>query len=249
MEIKLTSPYVFMILCRASLRMNKSSLERQSIALFNIFSRIIYTVFWGLILVILSWVPASFADQSSQQDIVYLQLRWHHQFQFAGYYAALEKGFYKDEGIEVRLRSGDPDHLPVSEVLSGSAQYGEGNSEILYQRLQGKPLIALAAIFQHSPSVLLTLQSSGIRSVHDLIGKKVMLANSDEDADFLTMLHNEDISPSQLNIIPSSYQLDDLISGKVDAFNSYTTNEPYFLKKNSIAYNRHFAPIIHLAMN
>ena len=237
MEIKLTSPYVFMILCRASLRMNKSSLERQSIALFNIFSRIIYTVFWGLILVILSWVPASFADQSSQQDIVYLQLRWHHQFQFAGYYAALEKGFYKDEGIEVRLRSGDPDHLPVSEVLSGSAQYGEGNSEILYQRLQGKPLIALAAIFQHSPSVLLTLQSSGIRSVHDLIGKKVMLANSDEDADFLTMLHNEDISPSQLNIIPSSYQLDDLISGKVDAFNSYTTNEPYFLKKNSIAYN------------
>lgn len=64
-----------------------------------------------------------------------------------------------------------------------------------------------------------------------------MLANKDEDADFLTMLLNEGISFSQLDIIPSSYQLDDLISGKVDAFNSYTTNEPYFLKQHNIEYN------------
>lgn len=177
------------------------------------------------------------AAPSGQEDIVDLQLRWHHQFQFAGYYAAVEKGFYKEEGLQVRLHAGDPEHQPVSEVLSGRAQYAEGNSEVLYQRLQGQPLVALAVIFQHSPSVLLTLKSSEISSVHDLIGKNVMLANSDEDADFLTMLLNEGISFSQLNIIPSSYQLDDLISGKVDAFNSYTTNEPYFLKLHNIAYN------------
>jgi diguanylate cyclase (GGDEF)-like protein/PAS domain S-box-containing protein len=193
--------------------------------------------FLGLILSILSWVPASFAEQQSQDDIVYIQLRWHHQFQFAGYYAAIEKGFYQTEGIEVNIRSGSPTRQPVAEVLSGRAQYAEGNSEVLYQRLKGEPLVALASIFQHSPSVLLTLKSSEIRSVHDLIGKKVMLANKSEDADFMAMLLNEGISPSQLNIIPSSYELDDLISGKVDAFNSYTTNEPYFLKKNNIAYN------------
>jgi ABC-type nitrate/sulfonate/bicarbonate transport system substrate-binding protein len=177
------------------------------------------------------------AAPAGQEDIVDLQLRWHHQFQFAGYYAAVEKGFYKEEGLQVRLHAGDPEHQPVSEVLSGRAQYAEGNSEVLYQRLQGQPLVALAVIFQHSPSVLLTLKSSEISSVHDLIGKNVMLANSDEDADFLTMLLNEGISFSQLNIIPSSYQLDDLISGKVAAFNSYTTNEPYFLKLQNIAYN------------
>jgi diguanylate cyclase (GGDEF)-like protein/PAS domain S-box-containing protein len=200
------------------------------------FIRILLFCLW---LILICWMPASFAatPQPKQQEIVDLQLRWHHQFQFAGYYAALEKGFYKDEGLDVRLHIGDPMHQPVSEVLSGRAQYGEGNSEVLYQRLQGKPLIALAVIFQHSPSVLITLQSSGIRSVHELIGKNVMLANKREDADFLTMLLNEGISLSQINIIPSSYQLDDLISGKVDAFNSYTTNEPYFLKKHNIAYN------------
>jgi diguanylate cyclase (GGDEF)-like protein/PAS domain S-box-containing protein len=210
---------------------------KQSLAPFKLFLSIIPVLLWGLVLAILSWAPVSFADQPSQKNVVSVQLRWHHQFQFAGYYAALEKGFYKDEGIDVELHPGDPEHQPAEEVLSGRAQYGEGNSEILYQRLQGKPLLALAAIFQHSPSVLLTLKDSGIRNVHDLIGKKVMLANSNEDADFLTMLLNEGISPSQLNILPSSYQLEDLISGKVDAFNAYTTNEPYFLGKNNIAYN------------
>ncbi len=183
------------------------------------------------------WMSSAIAVTSPSENVVDLQLRWHHQFQFAGYYAALEKGFYKEEGIDVRLHAGDPEHQPVSEVLSGRAQYGEGNSEILYQRLQGEPLVALAAIFQHSPSILLVLQSSGIKSIHDLIGKKVMLADKRSDADFMAMFLSEGIALSQVNIMPSSYQLDDLISGKVDAFNAYSTNEPYFLKQHNIPYN------------
>lgn len=170
-------------------------------------------------------------------EVVDLQLRWHHQFQFAGYYAAVEKGFYKEEGLDVLIHAGDPAHQPVPEVLAGHAHYAEGNSEVLYQRLLGKPLVALAAIFQHSPSVLLTRRDSGIESVHDLMGKKVMLMNMTEDADFLSMFLSEDISLSQVQIMPSSYDINDLISGKVDAFNSYTTNEPYLLKQRNIAYN------------
>lgn len=199
---------------------------RSYIARIVFFSFMLVTLFHG--------VTTAFAEQSSEAIII--QLRWLHQFQFAGYYAAVEKGFYKEEGLDVQLRNGDHEHQPVPEVLSGRAVYGEGNSEVLYRRLQGKPLVALAAIFQHSPSILLTLKSSGIRSVHDLIGKRIMLSNKNEDADFLTMLTNEGISLSQVNIVPSSYNLDDLITGRVDAFNSYITNEPYFLKKNNIEY-------------
>lgn len=190
-----------------------------------------------LVLVLSLWTSPSIAAPLLSKNIVDLQLRWHHQFQFAGYYAAVEKGFYKEEGIDVRLHAGDPQHQPVSEVISGRAQYGEGNSEVLFQRLQGEPLVALAAIFQHSPSILLVLKHSGINSAHDLIGKQVMLADKQSDADFMTMLLNEGISLSQVNIIPSSYQLDDLITGKVDAFNAYSTNEPYFLQQHNIPYN------------
>jgi len=187
----------------------------------------------------ISCVTLAFLLLSSAQadDVVDLQLRWHHQFQFAGYYAAVEKGFYKEEGLEVRLHAGDPQHQPAPEVLAGHAQYAEGNSEILYQRLQGAPLVALAVIFQHSPSILLARRDSGIETVHDLIGKRVMLMNMTQDADFLTMLLNEGISPSRVHIIPSSYNLDDLISGKVDAINAYSTNEPDLLKQRGIPYN------------
>ena len=183
------------------------------------------------------WAAPASAVTEPQEEVVDLQLRWHHQFQFAGYYAALEKGFYREEGLTVKLHAGDSDHQPVPEVLAGRAQYAVGDSEVLYQRLLGKPLVALAAVFQHSPLVLLTRQDSGIYSVHDLIGKKVMLMNTSTDGAFLIMLRNEGVSLSQVQVIPSSYQLDDLISGKADAFNSYLTNEPYFLQQHNIAYN------------
>jgi len=241
MERKLMSPSDFIDSCD-SLHADKKSLLVKNNYHKNLLLKWVMplTLLTNLFFLLFS-IPTVFAQQSSLQadkkNTVYLQLRWHHQFQFAGYYAAIEKGFYKEEGLDVRLRSGSPAHQPVSEVLSGNAQYAEGNSEVLYHRLQGKPLIALASIFQHSPSVLLTLKKSGIRSVHDLMGKRVMLANRNEDADFITMLLNEGVSLSKLSIVPSSYQIEDLISGKVDAFNSYSTNEPYLLKSLGIEYN------------
>lgn len=195
------------------------------------------SIFFALALFCSIWGQKTLAASTSPDNVINLQLRWHHQFQFAGYYAALEKGFYKEEGLDVRLHAGDPAHQPVPEVLAGHAQYAEGNSEVLYRRLQGKPLVALAAIFQHSPSVLLTRLESQINSVHDLIGKRVMLTNKTEDADFLVMLKNEGVALSQLQLIPSSYQIQDLIDGKVDAINSYLTNEPYYLQQRGVSYN------------
>ena len=164
------------------------------------------------------------------------QLRWHHQFQFAGYYAAVEKGFYRVEGLDVRIHEAGPGITPVEELLSGRVQYAESNSEILYARLQGQPVIALAAIFQHSPSVLLARKELQINSPHDLIGKKIMLMNAKTDADFHAMFLHEGIKTDAIDIIPSSYDFADLLSGKVVAFNSYLTNEVFLLKQRGIEY-------------
>ena len=162
---------------------------------------------------------------------VTMQIRWMHQFQFAGYYAALEKGFYREAGLNVSIVEGAPGRSPVAEVLAGRAQYGEANSELLYHYLRGKPLVALAAIFQHSPSVLLALRGSGINTPHDVIGKKVMMVGGTEDVDFLAMFFNEGVTKDHLNILPSSYNIQDLIDGKTDLFNAYSTNEPYYLRE------------------
>lgn len=182
---------------------------------------------------------AGYAGAASGSDglqVVDLQLRWKHQFQFAGYYAALEKGFYREAGLDVRLHEGGAGKVPVDEVLGGRALYGVANSEVLYERLRGRPLVALAAIFQHSPSVLLARADSGIRTPHDLIGKRVMLMSGKHDSDFYAMFLREGIKPEGINVLPTSYDIGDLVSGKVDAFNSYLTNEPYFLKQQGVDY-------------
>ncbi|WP_246246948.1 GGDEF domain-containing protein [Candidatus Methylobacter favarea] len=167
---------------------------------------------------------------------IHLQLRWHHQFQFAGYYAALEQGYYRQAGLDVILHEGSPEKFSVSEVLQGHAQYGVANSELLLDRLRGAPLVALAAIFQHSPSVLLARKDAGILSPDDLIGKDVMLMDKAVDADFFAMLHNEGVSLAKIHVIPSSFNIQDLVDGKVVAFNSYLSNEPYYLKQHGVEY-------------
>lgn len=174
---------------------------------------------------------------TGQLQTIDFQLRWKHQFQFAGYYAAIAQGYYREEGFDVRLHEGAPGKTPIEEVLAGRALYGEANSELMFERLNGKPLVALAAIFQHSPSVLLARTDAGIQTVHDLAGKRVMLMDAKTDADFLTMFSREGIDPATLTLLPSSYNIDDLVSGKVDAFNSYLTNEPFYLQQNNVDYS------------
>lgn len=174
---------------------------------------------------------------TGQLQTIDFQLRWKHQFQFAGYYAAIAQGYYREEGFEVRLHEGAPGKTPIEEVLAGHALYGEANSELLFERLNGKPLVAIAAVFQHSPSVLLARTDAGIQTVHDLVGKRVMLMDAKTDADFLTMFSREGIDPSTLTLLPSSYNIDDLVTGKVDAFNSYLTNEPFYLQQNGVDYS------------
>jgi len=182
-------------------------------------------------------VQVAYGTPNSSKDsltLINFQLRWHHQFQFAGYYAALEQGYYRDAGLDVTLIEGAPGRDPVGEVLAGRAHYGEANSELLYQRLKGAPLVALAAIFQHSPSMLLTRTDSGLTTPQDLIGKRVMMIGDSTDADLLAMLINEGVKLDQVDIIDSSYQIEDLLNGSTDAFNAYSTNEPYYLLQNEL---------------
>ena len=94
------------------------------------------------------------ASNSYAKDKIVLQLKWKHQFQFAGFYAALSQGFYAEEGLDVEIREVDPLKSPVNSVLSGDAQFGISDSSLVLARLKGKPLVIMATIFQHSPLVL-----------------------------------------------------------------------------------------------
>ncbi|GAA5317784.1 MAG: GGDEF domain-containing protein [Candidatus Pelagadaptatus aseana] len=190
--------------------------------------------FLCLLLLLLGLSGTLRADDLEQ---VTMQLRWHHQFQFAGYYAAKQQGFYREAGFDVTIVAGAPDRQPVSEVLSGRADFAEGNGEVLLERLKGQPLVALAAVYQHSPSVLLTLKDSAINHPVLLKDKNVMLVKGGADADFHAMFRAVGLEADQIRLIDSSYDLTDLVDGRVDAFNSYLSNEPYFLERQGVAFN------------
>lgn len=158
---------------------------------------------------------------------VRLQLKWYHQFQFAGYYAAQAKGFYREEGLDVEIVEADMAHSSIERVVSGTAQYGIGDAEIAIARLHGKPIVALAAIFQHPPHVLLSKKSSHIRSPADLVGKRIMLANTEwRDAQHRALLRKHGIDMQEVTILPQSGRLEDLLEDKVDAISAYATVEP-----------------------
>ena len=166
---------------------------------------------------------------------VTLQLKWHHQFQFAGYYVAKELGYYKDARLDVTILPVSEKNDPIANVLQGSAQYGVGSSDLLLLRNAGKPVVALAVIFQHSPYALLAMQRNGIENVHDLIGKKVMI--DPYAAEIIAYLKKSNIPLERLVRIQSNnYNAEDLISGNADAYAGYSTNDPWFLDKAGVRY-------------
>ena len=78
------------------------------------------------------------------EEQVIVQLPWQHQFQFAGYYAAITKGFYQDAGLRVTLREANDRTDVVSEVISGKAHFGISGSDLLLDRAAGRPVVVLA---------------------------------------------------------------------------------------------------------
>lgn len=163
-------------------------------------------------------------------DPVVLQLKWKHQFQFAGYYAAQQQGFYRDVGLEVTIVEAPGGNIePAQRVLQGRADFGVAASDLLLMRSQGEPVVALAAIFQHSPLVFLTLPGSGVDSVHHLTQGPVMLEA--HAAELLAYLQYEGISPAAMTFVPHTFNPLDLINGRVIAMSAYSTDEPFVVQQ------------------
>lgn len=174
-------------------------------------------------------------------DTVKLKLKWQHQFQFAGYYAAKERGYYQDVGIDVEIieASKNEQDDPIKCVLEGEADFGIAATDLVIARAKGKPVVALAAIFQHSPLILLAKKNRSIRHIHDLIGKKIMLEPHSEEIE--AYLNVEGVTYDQLIKVSHRFDPTPLIKDEIDAMSAYGSDEPYLLDKEKIKYHM-FSP-------
>src|SRR6476646_6513150 len=107
-------------------------------------------------------------------DKATLQLKWVTQAQFAGYYAALDQGSYKDENLDLTIRPGGPDVVPEQVVAGNQAEFGiDWLASLLAVREQGTPLVNIAQVFTNAGMRELSWKDSNITSPKDWKGKKV----------------------------------------------------------------------------
>jgi ABC-type nitrate/sulfonate/bicarbonate transport system substrate-binding protein len=175
-----------------------------------------------------------FATPGYALDQVSLQLKWRHQFQFAGYYAAAEKGFYREHGIEVAIREGGPGIDVGSTVALGAADFGVCTNSLLLNRDQRAKNVVLAVIFQHSAAIILTPLRTGIRSVSDLKGHTLMDAPDSDD--IAAMLKQGGVDYASLPRVNHDGDPRSLLNGTADAMVAYSTNEPYILERLATPY-------------
>lgn len=190
-----------------------------------------------LALLFILWIAPGFAQAEHDLQSVSLQLKWKHAFQFAGFYMAKEKGFYQKAGLDVEIREITADTNLVDEVLSGRATFGISDSSLVQSWLNGQSVVALAGIIQHSPLALMTLKSSGISSPDQLQGKKVMMFSNRKSASLTSMLASKNINTNDFILVPHSFDINDLIEGRVDAYEVYTSDQPHQLELLGIEYN------------
>ncbi len=168
---------------------------------------------------------------------VSLQLKWMHQFQFAGYYIAKEKGFYADEGFDVEIRERDLKSSPFDDVDSGKADYGIADSSVVLYRLKGKPVVIASTVFQESPLVFMSLKSKNITSIYDLADKRIMFRRSLDDAGLMAMMTLIGIDSDDYIHIPHNFDDMALIKDDVDVMSAYKTDQVLNYKDMGIATN------------
>lgn len=185
-----------------------------------------------IILILTQNSYAKHAHKNNNLKNIILQLQWKHQFQFAGYYIAKEKGYYKDIGLNVDIKEYSYNMDIVKDILEEKVHYGIGRSSLVIKKAKGDRITLLAAIFQSSADILIALKDSNIKTLKDLKNKRIMITgNAQNDLIYLSMLYSHNISKNDLILQKHSFNIEDLVNKKTDLMASYISNEPYRLKK------------------
>ncbi|MFD1776844.1 ABC transporter substrate-binding protein [Paenibacillus rhizophilus] len=174
-----------------------------------------------------SAAPEASMAPAADPVTVKLQLKWVPQAQFAGYYVALSKGYYKDEGLDVQILPGGPDIVPEQQVAGGSADIGvDWVASLLTSQEQEMPLVQIAQIYQKSGLVLVSKKSANINSPADLKGKRVGNWMGGNEFELLALFDKYKIdSNKDVKFTKQGFTMDQFLGGELDAASAMTYNE------------------------
>lgn len=168
--------------------------------------------------------PAASGDMTKVRVV----LQWVPQSQFAGYYAALDKGFYKDEGLDVTIIPGGPDVSNSQVVASGQAEFGVGwlPGKILAPREAGAKLVNIAQIFQRSGTLMISFKDKNIAKVEDFKGKNVGSWLGGNEPELFAAMRKVNIEPDKdAKIIQQGFDMNQMLKGEIDVAQAMIYNE------------------------
>ena len=162
---------------------------------------------------------------SSQQRVT-LQLQWVTQAQFAGYYVALDKGWYLEEGIDLTISSGGPDLAAIERVAQGKCDFGTSFlADLCVAVREGTPILSIGQIQQTNGQLLIAMKSSDIKEPGDFIGKRVGVWLGNWEIQFDTLMANEGISFQDFELLPQGFSIDPFLEGELDVASAMVYNE------------------------
>jgi NitT/TauT family transport system substrate-binding protein len=174
----------------------------------------------------LALTAAACGDEDTAEELtpIKLQLQWVTQAQFAGYFAAVDQGFYADEGLDVTILQGAVDIVPQQVVASGQAEFGLAwVPKALVSNEEGANLVDIGQVFQRSGTLEVSWADSGITAPTDWEGKKVGTWGFGNEFELTAAIELFDVTVGE--IIQQPFDMSLLLNGEIDAAQAMTYNE------------------------
>lgn len=157
---------------------------------------------------------------------VSLQLQWVAQAQFAGYYAALDQGYYEDEGLDVTIAEGGPDIVPQDVLAAGDVDYAiSWVPKVLGSIEQGAGITDVAQIFERSATTQISFKDEGIESPADLKGKNVGSWGFGNEWELFAGMQDAGVGLEDISLVQQAFDMNAFLAGDIDAAQAMTYNE------------------------
>ena len=160
-----------------------------------------------------------------------LRLKWICQAQFAGYYSAQNEGYYKDEGLSVRIDPAGPNISPIQSVTSGVNEFGIAGAEQIITAIDnGVPIVAIAVIYRETPEALVSKKSLNIKNPKDLEGKTVGVVYENDENLYRLFLKKNGVDEKSIKEVPAITGISQVMTEQVDAKMAYEMNDAILLE-------------------
>jgi NitT/TauT family transport system substrate-binding protein len=173
------------------------------------------------------------ATTSGKMTTISDQLGWLKTSQWAGFYAAIENGYYTDEGIDENLIAGGPNIVASTVVANGHADVGEDDNQTVLQAIgKGDPLVIYATLYQRSPYAIISLASDPINSLKDFANKKIALPPA-TNTYLNPLLEKAGVDLKSISFVPAT-NVAQLANKEVQGYFGYETDEGVELEQMGI---------------